>query len=667
MITIPISIGTRFSWNRGFYEVKRLLPNWHFNIEELTTGAIQIIDRQQLFDAWNAGNLRLAIEEHFSSPIPQKTEFELSDFDDKLVAKARFRLWVIQPLLTLSLSERTTDLIDKRILEAIAEAENNPIKAGYFLSLSRRTVLRWIREYNKSGNDLRIFIDKYRRCGGRHKSRLNKALLNLMDSVINEFYLKQETETIDDVLHEIVVRIEEENHVRSLDDQLTKPARSTIARRIDALDMRAKFAAKHGKRAADREFNQAGQLHRPEMPLERVEIDDTWSDAIVLDEEDWLPLGRPCFCYCLDVATAYPLGYYLGFEPPSYYAVMECLYHAICPKPNVRELYETDHDWITQGIPKNLVIDNGKQYVGKDLEDACATLGITLIYSPVATPSFKPYVERTFGSYNWLFHKTPGTSFSNIVQRGDYESARRAVITLPDLIKALNIYTVDVYAEKRNSGLGGIPARRWEEAMNSGFPLRLPASKDDLRVLLGRVDYRTIQHYGIDFKHIRYNASELSELRHHLKGKQVKIKFHPGDLSRIYVCDPFEEVYLEIPALDQEYTQGLSLWKHRVIRDLANQEEEKVDMAALGRAKRKIRQIFKDAVARKKSGNRKQMARWDGGGEPPSLADQLPQPTQPNISPSSPSTFLLPAPDDTCIDQTSNESGQQRDLAYLPK
>ena len=93
--------------------------------------------------------------------------------------------------------------------------------------------------------------------------------------------------------------------------------------------------------------------------------------------------------------------------------------------------------------------------------------------------------------------------------------------------------------------MGGIPARRWEAALRTGLSPRVPASRDELLILLGRVDYRTVNPYGIEFEHLRYNAPALGALRYRLKGQRAKIKYHPGDLSRVYVFDPFENCYLE--------------------------------------------------------------------------------------------------------------------------
>ncbi len=101
-----------------------------------------------------------------------------------------------------------------------------------------------------------------------------------------------------------------------------------------------------------------------------------------------------------------------------------------------------------------------------------------------------------------------------------------------------------------------------------------------------------------------------------MKGQKVKIKYHPGDLSKINVFDPFDERYIPVPALDQEYTQGLSLWKHRVIRNFALREQDKPDLVALGRAKRRIREIVEAGKERKRIGTRTQIARWETSGKP---------------------------------------------------
>jgi putative transposase len=295
---------------------------------------------------------------------------------------------------------------------------------------------------------------------------------------------------------------------------------------------------------------------------------------------------------------------------------MECLHHSILTKEDVREKYGTQHDWIACGIPAVLVVDNGKEFIGADLLDACNSLGIELTQRPIRTPHFKAAVERMFRTINTgLLHTLPGTTFSNPQQRGDYRSEEEACIDLEDLNKALHIFLLDIYAESFHRGLGDVPARRWELITREGFFPRLPASAEELKILLGRVAHRVIHPYGIEFMRLRYNSQDLAPLRTYLDGTKAKIKYDPTDLGCIHVYDPQDQAYIQVDCLDREYAQGLSLWKHRVILNLARKEEAKVDILGLARAKRRIQEIVKKSKADKKIKSRSRVARWKTGGK----------------------------------------------------
>ena len=73
--------------------------------------------------------------------------------------------------------------------------------------------------------------------------------------------------------------------------------------------------------------------------------------------------------------------------------------------------------------------------------------------------------------------------------------------------------------------------------------------------------------------------------------------------------------FIEVPALNQEYTKGLTLWQHKVVKKLACQEAEKVDIVALALAKEKIQKIVEQEWKKTKKGKTRQsMARWLGIG-----------------------------------------------------
>lgn len=632
MSTERFSTGKQFIWKDIIYEVRQLLPSSQLNIENSVTGEIRTVTFVELLEALFNHQLWF-LKPSQKGVQPPPAYIDLGNVPPKLRQIAEYRLSVIQPLLEIPRERRTLTIIQERVRDvkfAQEMKEMEEIQRSSLEAVGKSSIYKWIKMYTESGEDIRALIPNVHRQGGRSKRRLQSETEAIIKTVIEDRYYVREVVTISDIHHEVALRISEENISRVETDKLKLPSRATVARRIKALDAEKVVTAKHGRDIARRQFTQSDAMVYPTIPLVQVEIDHTLTDVIVIDDKDNLPLGRLTFTLCLDTATRYPLGYYIGFEPPSYLTVMECLFHAIMPKGNVREQFGTEHDWIAYGIPHTLVVDNGREFIGKDLEDSCHSLGITLRPLPVRSPELKPAVERIFGTINTgLFHKLPGTTFSNIGQRGNYDSVKNATITLTELDKLIHIHLLDIYAESLNRGLQGIPARRWEDVTRDGFFPRVPKDPNDLLISLGRIAYRTIQKYGVEFESLRYNAPELSQLRTRMndeagrlhdnwserKGKQVKIKYHPGDMSRIYVYDPFDQVYIEVPALAVQYTEGLSLWKHKVVRRLVLDEQDSVDIEALGRAKRHIQEVVNRSKQEKKKNTHKKTGRWDAGGK----------------------------------------------------
>jgi putative transposase len=623
------SSGAKFHWQTASYCITRLLPGGQASLEDLLSGATRTVEIttlvQALFKAelcFILGTQPVSRSEDQCTPAP----LNLSDYPPELVAIARYRLEVIRSLLDLQCRTRTA--VQARVQE-IKTARHTSAEQTLHSAVSVAAIYRWIADYTGSGHDLRALIPAVHERGGKDGSRLYPKVEALVEIVLQDKLKLQEKVTIDDVRCELAVRIAEENQAQAPSDQLHLPSRTALARRVAAAKAEQDFCPRVDPRAAKWATTQYKQTPYPELPLERVEIDHTRSDLIVIDDQDNLPLGRLTLTHCLDMATRYPLGYYLGFEPPSYLTIMECLQHAIQPKGEVPQRYGTEHNWLAYGLPATLVIDNGREFIGRDLEDACLLLGIVLQYTPVCTPQFKAGIERMFGSLNTMFfHALPGTTFSNPGERGSYDSVEQACVYLSEVDKLLHIFLVDIYAERFHRGLNGIPARCWEKKTEHGFAPALPPSAEELSILLGRTTTRRIHPYGIEFTSLRYNCDALSTLRTRLKGQAAKIKYHPGDLSCVYVFDQLEQQYLRVPALDQDYTRDLSLWKHRVIRQAVLAEQDHVDMVALGQAKRKIQQIVEAGRERKRQTTHVRLARWATAGKPARLTTHQAQATE---------------------------------------
>lgn len=264
---------------------------------------------------------------------------------------------------------------------------------------------------------------------------------------------------------------------------------------------------------------------QPTRPLERVEIDHTRLDLFVIDPITKMPIGRPTLTLAIDKYSRMILGFYISFHGAGFLAVMHCLKHAILPKTYVKGVYPSvEHRWNVYGIPEMIVVDNGLEFHGDGFEDACLQLGMVPSYCPVRKPWFKAIVERYFGTLNRrLLHGLPGTTFSNIFERGDYDPAKNAIIALDTLIEITHVFIIDYYSQRKHRGIKDIPAQRWDIAVQD-YPPTLPARREDLQVLLGDVEYRTIQSNGIALFDLIYNDDVLARLRKGRRGHRFKIK-----------------------------------------------------------------------------------------------------------------------------------------------
>jgi putative transposase len=188
------------------------------------------------------------------------------------------------------------------------------------------------------------------------------------------------------------------------------------------------------------------------------------------------------------------------------------------------------------------------------------------------------------------------------------------------LERDIYLFIVDMYSRRFHKGLKAIPAEEWQrKTSHPSFFFRLPKSARELMILLGRSIERSIWKYGFNFETITYNCDELAVIRERLGKKKAKIKFHPGDLSRMYVYDELNKNYIEVLAVDPEgYTKNLSLWKHRFLRKLARQHEDRPDIIALGRTRRKFK-VSANNKSKKGVLRRRQIARHES--VPPSIRE----------------------------------------------
>jgi len=103
---------------------------------------------------------------------------------------------------------------------------------------------------------------------------------------------------------------------------------------------------------------------------------------------------------------------------------------------------------------------------------------------------------------------------------------------------------------------------------------------------------------------------------------KVLIRFDPNDISAVYVSDPTTGKTICVPAAAQQYTKGLSMWKHKIIKSFVQAEKNEVNIEALAAARAKIQQIVADEyINTRRNRGRKTAARLLNVGTPSVIPD----------------------------------------------
>ena len=577
------------------------------------TQEISEISQSELMSKLNTGRASIKSVRAGSAAqnrrISAKLKEEIASLPDKTQKELMRRLAYVKAVIAYMPIPKT----EERLVPIIADVA---ARIGDTTPPHWSTVCRWLTDYRSAGEDPRALVPSYTKRGNR-TPRLQAEVFEILKTALEERYLNIHGGTPQAVLDYAIVEIANRNKFKLEHEQLEVPDIRTVYRLIDALDPFVKVAARQGKAAAKKLFTLVGEGPKPTRPLERVEIDHTVLDLFLIDEETGLPIGRPTITLAIDCYSRMPIGFYIGYEPPSWLSVLHCLRHAIMPKDNLRRMIPSiKNDWQCCGVMETIVVDNGREFHSSDLELACEQLGIEILYAPRKKAWFKGRVERIFGTVNHrLLAGTPGRTLSKLMKNEDYDPAKHATVGLAQFREGFTKWVVDAYAHEFHSGLNDIPAKAWKEGLEAHPGIRVPTCAEDLAVVLASADNRVIHHYGIEFEGLKYKCDALGELRTRLyrgKNPKVDIRYDPSDLGQIYVRDPDHGGYITVPATDYLYAEGLSLLQQKTIRRWRSRQIKKgrKDLTR-AQAREEIRAILSEARTRRMpSGSSKRAARY---------------------------------------------------------
>jgi putative transposase len=261
------------------------------------------------------------------------------------------------------------------------------------------------------------------------------------------------------------------------------------------------------------------------------------------------------------------MSFWVHITPPNTGSVLLTIERAIRPKHAWLERFpNVQNEWRSRGLPRYIVPDNAAEFHANNLIMAFDELGIEVLFPRSRGPQHKGGIERFFRTLAMdLIHRLPGTTFSNIQERGDYPSEKLACLTLPELEAAITKWIVDCYHQRPHRGLKGLtPAEVWKKGELKRSP-RLPTDLDALESILAHRDNARLHHYGIEVDCQQYHSDELAELRLRVgQAASVDVRFR-DDLGYVWVRDPIRNVFLQVPNKDKRMN-GMSRDIYRAAR-----------------------------------------------------------------------------------------------------
>lgn len=489
-----------------------------------------------------------------------------------------------------------------------AEIEELAAKNGVHFT----TIYRLLRRFSETGSPSSLLLRTCNR-GGKGKTRIPKALETIIRDHFDDVVKAGQV----DIAKVAVKSLHTDIKAKCRTARLKPPTWSTVNDRLEKYLKEKKLGRDRVRRKKSRRTTAGGMFPDADRPLDVVQIDHTPLDIMLVDDKYRKSIGRAILSLAIDVCSRMILGFSVSLEKPGIFSVGQLIAHCILRKERFLESVGVNARWEAFGLMRTLFMDNAGEFRAADFIPFQEEYFVEISWRPVATPEYGGHIERLARTLNDKIHNEPGSTFSNLDQRGDYDSEGKACYTIDEIEKWLTILITREYHEEEHSELGMSPREKYESViLGEGKPFGgLPSVVEDeerLRLFLLPSFHRTVQRQGVELDKIIYFHDIL---RHwgdakDKDGKPRKFMFKrdPRRISPIYFFDPDRNEYFAIPYKDLT-RPPMSAWELQASKKrckekgIGDANEQQIFEAYQERMK-----IRENAVARTKQARREQEA-----------------------------------------------------------
>ncbi|MDT0683105.1 Mu transposase C-terminal domain-containing protein [Roseicyclus sp. F158] len=423
-----------------------------------------------------------------------------------------------------------------------------------------RTLRRWLRAYEDFGV-CGLYNGTGQRGNREARLRLEERMV-LADCVRNYMTPGMTQSAVYEDVKKAIRRKNEELRAEGRPD-LICPSKETVRKAIKALDPYQCDVARLGAEAARRKYAPVGTGLDLTRPLQWVEI-DTWKVDLItlltdsgllnfLTEDEKLSFGltgekkRWHLTVAICTTTRCIIAMRLS-QTPNAQTTLEVIDMIGRDKGVWADAVGTLSPWPMRGTPELILADCGSEYVSYDVRVAARDLGVSFEHAPAGLPEMRARIERVFRTISVnLLARLTGRTFSNVVERGDYDSKGRAALTVDDLCAALTRWVVDIYHRTPHEGLDGeTPANCWKR-LTEEYGVAPPADLRRRRLAFGTRMKRSVQKDGITIFGVRYHSEFLAETMLHKRDKELNLRWYSEDIGAIAV--EIDGEWIEVPSV----------------------------------------------------------------------------------------------------------------------
>lgn len=291
-------------------------------------------------------------------------------------------------------------------------------------------------------------------------------------------------------------------------------------------------------------------------PGMRYEIDATIADIYLVSEQDRSQIiGRPTIYFVVDVYSRMVVGFYIGFDDPSYTVAMQALVNAVSDKSLFCQQLGVDiepGEWPCNGLPEVVLADRGEM-LSHQVEALIKNFSVRIENAPPFRGDAKGIVESHFRTVPAQFKAyAPGIVQGARIKKHDEKDYRlEANLTLSEFSQIIlhtvlyrnNYRIIERYDrdEAMPAEVPSVPIKIWEWGLQHKSGGLRAVDLERFRITLLPRKKVGLSEYGISLWGLYYTSQEVlgEGWLHRGKGSKrpqsLEAGYDPGSADVIYL------------------------------------------------------------------------------------------------------------------------------------